>query len=44
MAHGKKKNGAVRATDPVCRLAPHRARVKALPAVPADGPYEYRRM
>ena len=36
--------GDARATDPVCHLSPHHARVAELAAVQEDTPYAYRRM
>jgi PqqA peptide cyclase len=36
--------GDARATDPVCHLAPDRARVAELAAVQTDAAYAYRRM
>src|SRR3954447_3452629 len=36
--------GDARATDPVCHLSPHHARVVELAAVQQDAPYTYRRM
>ena len=36
--------GDARATDPVCHLSPHHARVAELAAVQEDKPYAYRRM
>ena len=36
--------GDARATDPVCHLSPHHARVTELAAVQEDTPYAYRRM
>ena len=36
--------GDARATDPVCHLSPHHARVAELAAVQEDAPYDYRRM
>jgi PqqA peptide cyclase len=36
--------GDARATDPVCHLAPNRARVAELAAVQTDAAYAYRRM
>jgi len=36
--------GDARATDPVCHLSPHHARVAELAAVQEDTPYVYRRM
>ena len=36
--------GDARATDPVCHLAPHHARIVELAAVRTDAPYVYRRM
>ena len=36
--------GDARATDPVCHLSPHHARVAELAAVQEDAAYAYRRM
>jgi pyrroloquinoline quinone biosynthesis protein E len=36
--------GDATATDPVCELSPHHARVAALAAVQGDEPYTYRRV
>jgi pyrroloquinoline quinone biosynthesis protein E len=36
--------GDATATDPVCHLAPHHARVQELTASRTDAPYDYRRM